>query len=437
MIEDRGSPKILIVGGGLAGLFCALECVRNGFNTTVLESRDAIQTAGDFITIGPTAINALCRWPSIATALDRVAYNPDIYYHKQDGELVAGPMPTHPNFGRLISRPALHEALMQALEIERVDIRCQTKVTRYWETEDEGGVELMNGDMLRADMVIAADGIHSKSWKLVSGKEPEIYPSGLAMFRAAFPIEYALADPSLSEKWTPTAERDKMGFFLSRGSFAIILFGKDTASWVWQHKDNPETSSESWAATLSPSDALKQLDAEGQWGADLRALIAATPPNHIVDWRLMRRELKREWSSPKGRLIQIGDAAHPYLPTTVNGGTQSIEDGVSLARCLRLAVDKYGHNALPSGAKVHNLLRIDRVAAIEATGLQRTKNHQQIDFEKVKKNPESIRNEPAQWQVEHDPLAYAEQHFDECFDCLKSNKSFVNTNQPEGYVFAP
>lgn len=47
MDHAGANPTILVVGGGLAGLFCALECVRNGFSTTVLESRVAIQTAGE------------------------------------------------------------------------------------------------------------------------------------------------------------------------------------------------------------------------------------------------------------------------------------------------------------------------------------------------------------------------------------------------------
>jgi NADPH-dependent 2,4-dienoyl-CoA reductase/sulfur reductase-like enzyme len=46
MNKAEASPTVLIVGGGLAGLFCALECTRNGFSTTVLEARDAVQTAG-------------------------------------------------------------------------------------------------------------------------------------------------------------------------------------------------------------------------------------------------------------------------------------------------------------------------------------------------------------------------------------------------------
>ncbi|KAL5117796.1 hypothetical protein ACEQ8H_004270 [Pleosporales sp. CAS-2024a] len=430
-------PTVLIVGGGLAGLFCALECLRNGFSPTVLESREAIQSAGDFITVGPAAIKAMRRWAIVDAALNKKAYTPDIYYHKQDGEQVAGPMPNHPNFGVLISRPALHEALMEAVLAEGIKIQCSKKVVRYFETDHEGCVELAEGDIMSATLVVAADGIHSKSWKLIGGVEPKIYPSGLAMFRAAFPLEYAMADKSLQPKWKPSEHADKMGFFLSGKSFGIILFGQDKASWIWQHNENPETSQESWSETLSAEEALKQLDAEGQWGADLRATIASTPPNHIIDWRLMRRELKREWASPKGRVIQIGDAAHPYLPTTVNGATQALEDGVSLARCLCLAVDRYGVSAIPDAAKVHNVLRFDRVAAIERTGMVRTNKHRQVDFEAVKENPQLIRNEPAQWQVEHDPQEYAEEKFLDCYNCLKEGKEFVNTNKPEGFVFEP
>lgn len=135
--------------------------------------------------------------------------------------------------------------------------------------------------------------------------------------------------------------------------------------------------------------------------------------------------------------MQIGDAAHLFLPTTVNGGTQALEDGVSLARCLRLAVEKHGVGALPGRAKVHNVLCIDRVAAIESTGMERTKKYRQVGFEKMKKNPELVRNEPAQWQIEHDPQLYAEEQFDDCFACLKSGKAFVNTNKPAEYVFKP
>ena len=45
---DSAEPRIsiLIVGAGLAGLFCALECKRQGFAPIVLESRDVVQSVG-------------------------------------------------------------------------------------------------------------------------------------------------------------------------------------------------------------------------------------------------------------------------------------------------------------------------------------------------------------------------------------------------------
>ncbi|KAK7957301.1 uncharacterized protein PG986_006523 [Apiospora aurea] len=81
------------------------------------------------------------------------------------------------------------------------------------------------------------------------------------------------------------------------------------------------------------------------------------------------------------------------------------------------------------------MLRIDRVAAIEATGMKRTQKHRQVDSEAVKKNPALVRNEPAPWQIDHDPEAYAEEMFDECLACLKEGRKFVNTNKPDEFVF--
>jgi hypothetical protein len=121
----------------------------------------------------------------------------------------------------------------------------------------------------------------------------------------------------------------------------------------------------------------------------------------------------------------------------VNGGTQALEDGVSLASCLLLSVEKHGIRALPNGAKVHNALRINRVAAIESTGMERTNKHRQIDFDKVKRNPELIRNEPALWQTEHDPQLYAEEQFGAGFACLESAKAFVNSKKPAEFIFQP
>lgn len=82
-------------------------------------------------------------------------------------------------------------------------------------------------------------------------------------------------------------------------------------------------------------------------------LIKATPDNTVLDWKLMWRNPQPQWTSPLGRVVQIGDAAHPFLPTSASGGTMAMEDAFSLAACLQVA----GKEDVGLAAKVHNKLR--------------------------------------------------------------------------------
>lgn len=73
-----------------------------------------------------------------------------------------------------------------------------------------------------------------------------------------------------------------------------------------------------------------------------------------MDFPLMWRNPQPKWASPGGRVIQLGDAAHTFLPTSGNGGTQAVEDATSLASCLHIG----GKSNVPLAVKVHNLLRL-------------------------------------------------------------------------------
>ena len=67
----------------------------------------------------------------------------------------------------------------------------------------------------------------------------------------------------------------------------------------------------------------------------------------------MWRNPHENWISPMGYVVQLGDAAHTFLPSSGNGATQSMEDGIYLASCLQLA----GKAQIPLAAKVYNKLR--------------------------------------------------------------------------------
>lgn len=69
----------------------------------------------------------------------------------------------------------------------------------------------------------------------------------------------------------------------------------------------------------------------------------------------MWRNPQPKWTSPKGRVVQIGDSAHAFLPTSGSGATMALEDAFSLATCLELS----GKANAPLGTKVHNILRYE------------------------------------------------------------------------------
>jgi 2-polyprenyl-6-methoxyphenol hydroxylase-like FAD-dependent oxidoreductase len=80
-------------------------------------------------------------------------------------------------------------------------------VIDYFEHDEKAGVILEDGSKLVADVVVAADGIGSRSWNIVSGFKETPSSSDFAMFRATYPAEHALKRPLVAEKFGDDPEK--------------------------------------------------------------------------------------------------------------------------------------------------------------------------------------------------------------------------------------
>lgn len=114
---------------------------------------------------------------------------------------------------------------------------------------------------------------------------------------------------------------------------------------VCQDDGNAE---ENWPKAQDVSKAVKLLK-----GWYLAENVIKAAQGRLIDWKLMWRNPQPNWVSPKGRILQIGDCAHSFLPTSASGGTMAFEDSFSIATCLEVA----GKENIPTALRAHNKMR--------------------------------------------------------------------------------
>ena len=105
----------------------------------------------------------------------------------------------------------------------------------------------------------------------------------------------------------------------------------------------------------------------------------------------------------------MGDAAHPFLPTSAQGATQALEDGVTLAVLLW----KAGKENVRGALRAYQDIRYERVKAVQKTGETTRDKWHNTDWDKVKEDPTLIQFPREDWVFLHDAEKHAEEVGDE------------------------
>lgn len=103
------------------------------------------------------------------------------------------------------SRPSFHLMLETQLEMVGINVQYGKRAIRYIDADSKQGttaaVEFDNGEIMEADVVIAADGVGGHSTKATLGREVPARSTGHAIYRAAFPVEILLSDTEMAERF--------------------------------------------------------------------------------------------------------------------------------------------------------------------------------------------------------------------------------------------
>jgi 2-polyprenyl-6-methoxyphenol hydroxylase-like FAD-dependent oxidoreductase len=174
---------------------------------------------------------------------------------------------------------------------------------------------------------------------------------------------------------------------------------------------------ESWSAPGYVEEAIKTVEG---WAPIVHSIIRKTPHDGLIDWKLVFRDPLPTWISPKRRIALMGDAAHPFLPTSIQGASQSMEDGVTAAICLERA----GKNNIPEAIRAYEKIRYPRVLATQRTGITNRDNWHKADFDYVKKNPESVRLPRHEWILNFDCAKHAYDIYNETVESLRKDPAW-------------
>lgn len=171
-----------------------------------------IQAIGDMYFMGLSATRFMKHWPELLKEYKKISlHNAWIETFKHSGEVMIKPLkvadrlrdagldPDTPP-GEFQMRPLVYKMFVSAVEKLGVSVEFNRKVVDYFEDEErgKGGCTTDDGKRYEADVVIAADGVGSKSQKLVGG-QVRAMPSGRAMWRAAYPREALDSNPRVKE----------------------------------------------------------------------------------------------------------------------------------------------------------------------------------------------------------------------------------------------
>ena len=338
-------PSVVIIGGGIGGLFTANALIAQGLRVAVYEQASALGEIGAGVYVTPNAVRHLER-VGLGPAVERwgARVGTGSRYFRHDGMPIAPVQVTdasgwNATFG--MHRADFVDFL--AANLPAGIVHTGHRAVGFEQNDDLARVKFDNGAIAEADIVVAADGIHS-------GLRPHVFPPSMPVFHGT--ISYrGLVPRERLPNWP--MDRWQMWAGPSRHFLVFPVRHGTMVNYVGFVPTDREMK-ESWSAPGDPEVLRRAFE-----GWDPRVGEVLKQVDKTFRWALYDRDPLPTWA--KGRLALLGDAAHPMLPHLGQGANQSIEDGMALATILAGGTKA----VVPAALLAYERLRRERVAEVQ------------------------------------------------------------------------
>jgi salicylate hydroxylase len=358
--------NMLVAGGGIGGLSAALACARLGHQVSVHERAAEVTEVGAGVQLGPNVVKILFAW-GLQDALKAVAAQPGCLVVRN--AISGGKLGTL-NLGHAfeqsygapyltIHRADLHSVLLNAAQAHaHIDLCMDSALVHLGQSSERVYAEFAHDKHMHGDVLVGADGGWSLTRKLLwNDGTPE--PTGHLAYRAM-----------VKQSELPEVLRSDQVTAWLGPKLHVVQYPVRSGEWLnvvaivhgqvkgdmshWDHSANTYDIQHSLADTCGP----------------LRDLVAA-----ISYWRLwplsIRPPMQGAAEHAQGRVVLLGDAAHPMVPYLAQGAGMAIEDASALAWALGDATLSESQGLdMVTRLKTYALARWQRNAQVQARAIK-------------------------------------------------------------------
>lgn len=349
--------NVLIAGAGLAGLTTALALMQRGHRVRVFEQATALREVGAGVQLGPNGTRVLIAL-GLADAMRQVVCVAAGKRIRLGTTGQSWPVfdlgeTAIERFGApywMVHRGDFHRVLLDAVRAACPEAIAPGHACAGFASHANGvTLRLANGDTVTGDVLIGADGVHSRIRQQMFGQGRAAF-TGLIAWRGLVPMQSLPPHQRslIGENWIGVGGH-VVTYPLRRGEILNFVGVVERDDWRV----------ESWTVPGTTGECLRDL---AGWHEDVKTIIRniGTP----YKWALLGRQPLDSYV--QGRVCLIGDAAHPTLPFLAQGANMALEDAVILARCL-------DHPDSPAALLRYQTARLHRTAAIVRGASDNTK----------------------------------------------------------------
>ncbi|RFA10877.1 3-hydroxybenzoate 6-hydroxylase [Subtercola boreus] len=322
-MSETVHSDVLVIGGGMAGLAAAYALRQNGATVVLLERASEFGEVGAGLQLAPNATRLLEHWGMLDEVLAvgvrpknvifRDALSGDVLLkHEVQGEFAE----TYGSPYVVVHRSDLHRVLLDGCRRVGVELINSVEIDSVITLDGLATASATDGRIFTAPAVIGADGLKSRLRGQIVDDEP--VGSAYVAYRGTVPVSELPGGQKLEDVSVFMGPNCHMVQYPLRGGEllnTVAVFRSSTF----------ENGKEQAPGLAELEEAYK--DCVPHMRESLKHLW------HGIRWPMYDREPTANWVD--GRLILIGDAAHPMLQYLAQGACQALEDAAALEELSR------------------------------------------------------------------------------------------------------